>query len=60
MNFPAKISADLKCESPDMHLRFVERDGKRILQQNWVCSLGDELWMEWRDIPLVTEGEEKR
>jgi len=47
--------------SPAQPLRFVEREGKRILQQFW--SKG--YWLsgqfsnsgsgEWRDVPLTTE-----
>jgi hypothetical protein len=38
---------------PTASLRFVERDGKRILQQAW--QTGYEF--EWRDVPLETEAE---
>ncbi len=40
-------------------LRFIERDGQRILQQRWNCSETDydnessRTWKEWRDVPLV-------
>lgn len=46
--------------APGNALRFVERDGKRILQQAWIKSwlLSGE-WSsgehEWRDVPLVDE-----
>ena len=42
-------------------LRFIERDGQRILQQRWECSEFDydnessRQWKEWRDVPLVQE-----
>lgn len=34
-------------------LRFIERDGKRILQHPYVCDETQEV--EWRDVPLVPE-----
>lgn len=47
--------------SPGVPLRFVERDGKRILQQIWIRGY----WLsgeftnssehEWRDVPLMDE-----
>jgi hypothetical protein len=52
---------------PLMNLRFVERDGKRILQQAWAehfYTPGDHShpgeWRqsekhEWRDVPLESE-----
>lgn len=48
-------------EAPTSLLRFVERDGKRILQQRWAITsytvndipLGQV--GEWRDIPLRPE-----
>jgi hypothetical protein len=54
--------------APQMEVRFVLRDGKRILQQLWVNTKYEyegKLLMpvprhvstEWRDVPLVTEGE---
>lgn len=43
-------------------LRFIVREGKRILQQGWVCVIEDEYtgrrlkgWEEWRDVPLESE-----
>lgn len=43
------------------NLRFVERDGKRILQQQIVVSeitdIGGSVSHEWHDIPLVDEQE---
>ena len=47
--------------SYEMGLRFVERDGKKILQQQWDCSRSDNVaqtsynWKEWRDIPLAED-----
>jgi hypothetical protein len=42
---------------PTMSLRFIERDGKRILQQQW--RVPEYAWMEeWRDVPLVKENED--
>lgn len=45
-----------------MRLRFIVREGKRILQQGWVCVIEDEYtgrrlkgWEEWRDVPLESE-----
>lgn len=41
---------------PTMRLRFIERDGKRILQQQW--QVPEYAWMmEWRDVPLVKEND---
>lgn len=36
-------------------LRFVERDGRKILQQMWVTRKRWTVDHEWRDVPLVTE-----
>lgn len=38
-------------------LRFVLRDGKRILQQAWDTDAGKNDWprIEWRDVPLVED-----
>lgn len=38
-------------------LRFVLRDGKRILQQAWHVDSVIKDWpqIEWRDVPLVEE-----
>jgi hypothetical protein len=35
-------------------LRFIERDGKRILQQLWRGQLDDRNKV-WQDVPLITE-----
>lgn len=36
---------------PTAYLKFIERDGKRILQQRW--QVPEYPWMmEWRDVPL--------
>jgi hypothetical protein len=45
-------------EYPQLNLRFIERDGKKVLQQFWVLlqhQAKDDRNMktEWRDIPLV-------
>ena len=46
---------------PTARLRFVEREGKRILQQRWLTKNYDtkDLVMsaeeEWRDVPLESE-----
>lgn len=46
---------------PTANLRFIERDGKRILQQRWAlkhCDIQHRvtgLTGEWRDVPLETE-----
>ncbi len=39
-------------------LRFVERDGKRILQQRyfWFTNDGDS-GDDWQEVPLVSEGD---
>ncbi len=42
--------------TPTSYLRFIERHGKRLLQQKW--ELRDDngvLDTEWRDIPLMPE-----
>ncbi len=47
-----------QADEPTAHLRFVERDGKRILQQLWgVFDVSALPWRrsEWRDVPLSTE-----
>lgn len=48
-----------KTEHPTPQLRFIEREGKRILQQLWKIStfhrVNDIPWgteIEWRDVPL--------
>lgn len=47
--------------APSPQLRFVERDGKRILQQWWALKHYDAesrptgLTGEWRDVPLEVE-----
>jgi hypothetical protein len=38
---------------PTVNLRFVMREGKRILQQQWLWLWGGET--EWRDVPLEEE-----
>lgn len=38
---------------PTTNLRFVERDGSRVLQQLWSSRGG--LDVEWRDVPLEVE-----
>lgn len=40
---------------PTNHLRFIERDGKKILQQYWKERFGREVSDEWRDVPLETD-----
>jgi hypothetical protein len=48
---------------PTHWLRFVEREGKRILQQRWAVTTYDSDWVptgihgEWRDVPLRTEND---
>lgn len=55
------------CWQPLIPLRFIERDGKRVLQQAWgeiVLGYGRDgghEWHqsdkhEWRDVPLLPEG----
>lgn len=51
------------------HLRFVVRDGRRILQQEWITATwphepyrekGEEaVTLEWRDVPEVAESNER-
>jgi len=39
-------------------IRFLDRDGKRILQEEWMQLVGDdhnESMLEWRDVPCVKE-----
>ena len=49
----------------DAGLRFVERDGQRILQQRFNCYETDHdnessrQWKEWRDVPLVVESSDE-
>lgn len=48
----------IKLTEPTMHLRFIERGGKRILQQQWESKRWEHgvptTWAaEWRDIPFV-------
>lgn len=40
---------------PTMNLRFVIREGKRILQQLWLMRDGT---FQWHDVPLETITEE--
>lgn len=48
---------------PLLNLRFVERNGQRILQQAWgvhVLNTNNATWVqtgqrEWRDVPLESE-----
>lgn len=51
--------------TPTAHLRFVEREGKRILQQRWQVTTYYEpahtpadIHREWRDVPLRPEDEQ--
>jgi hypothetical protein len=58
-------------KTPTAHLRFVERAGKRILQQQWEVTFrpglidysGHQVFpltkLEWYDVPYVTETKEK-
>ena len=46
---------------PTAQLRFVERDGKKILQQLWKSEPSEQwnsltTYQEWRDVPLEQEG----
>ena len=47
--------------NPGINLRFIERDGKRILQQVWIKNYGLRpppragIEHEWRDVPLCAE-----
>jgi hypothetical protein len=49
--------------TPSMELRFIERDGKKVLQQLWYLpvAINPMLYVEnfkwpteWRDVPLVS------
>ena len=49
---------DVSTWKPTPHLRFVVRDGKRVLQQEWFRVVYDTtniLHKEWRDVELVIE-----
>lgn len=48
---------DNRIESSTSNLRFVERVGRRILQQMWTWQVpaGTVGGTEWRDIPLLVE-----
>lgn len=43
---------------PTTMLRFVERNGHRVLQQLWLSD--DASLSEWRDVPLVEDEYEPR
>lgn len=45
----------IKTENVTPSLRFIERDGRRILQQAWLWHSQLSHGYEWRDVPLVTE-----
>ncbi len=53
-----------RTEQKTANLRFIERDGKRILQQEVIVSEltddGGAIHHEWQDIPLVTKQESHR
>lgn len=41
---------------PTMHLRFVDKKGRYILQQKWLVPVGPERSREeWRDVELVKD-----
>ena len=42
-------------EFPTVHIRFVLRDAKRILQQEWRIEAASGVTHEWRDVPLAKE-----
>jgi len=46
-----------RLEQPTVGLRFVERDGKKILQQNFRIEYPQEgkMKMEWRDVKVEIE-----
>lgn len=56
----------ITAEDPQIRLRFVLRDGKRILQQLWAVTyykydrerqlpVPDRVTSDWRDVPLEVE-----
>lgn len=49
--------SSIRMETKTVNLRFVERDGRRILQQcfTWVSSDRLAGGTEWRDVPLEQE-----
>jgi hypothetical protein len=49
---PPPVGRDIYRATPG--LRFIERDGKRILQQLWRGQLDDRNKV-WQDVPLITE-----
>ena len=49
------LNSSLSYEAPTVSLRFVERDGRRILQQAWRVERSTGVCVQWRDIPLVAE-----
>jgi ABC-type Fe3+-siderophore transport system permease subunit len=48
-------AAEARLETVTSHLRFIQRDKSRVLQQlvTWVSESGP--GQEWRDVPLVSE-----
>lgn len=48
---------NIRFETCTPRLRFVQRDGKRMLQQCWSWTSADHLdgGIEWRDVPLTDE-----
>lgn len=46
-----RLSKKMNPDEPTPNLRFVIKEGKRILQQLWLLENGG---AEWRDVPLVT------
>jgi hypothetical protein len=54
---------------PTAYFRFINRDGKRILQQQWHCWMGSDEYAtgearplafewEWKDIPYIPGAEQ--
>jgi hypothetical protein len=58
------LGQDYTLESPTPYLRFVEREGKRILQQRWAVTTYDAMHVAkgvhgvWRDVPFALETDE--
>lgn len=49
---------DVSTWKPTVHLRFVKRDGKLVLQQEWCRVVYDTtniLHKEWRDVEFMEE-----
>lgn len=48
-------NGEARITRPTANLRFIKRDGQRILQQAFEKISGPHTSFEWRDIPLIEE-----